>query len=240
MITHRLSCNSALAVVGASLLGCVAPSMPPHMSFSRHLGPTAEGGETKNARIGMSTGAVIMTQPDEGSMLALFPTEGFLTYSGKHYSGSFAAGHFLGSYEGSLLFVNNEDARIGLLHGLGIGYIRETSEEDDAASALFYDVSAGTMLEVHSGENGSGFLAFRYTYANALRWPAADVYRQTDYLTFGIGAHLRLGRLEVVPELVYSRGSWQAQTYGWQPGAPLPEKVHVNYIIPMITFSTSF
>lgn len=186
MNIQRFVCNTALGISGACLLGCVAPSMPPHMSFSRHLGPSgAEAVEPKTARLGVSTGVLILNQPEKDSMVALFPTEGSLTYSGDRYSGSFAAGHFLGSYEGALHFVNNRKTRLGVLHGLGFGYLRETPEEDDATSALFYDVSAGTMLEFHAGEGGSGFLAFRYTYANALQWPAAEVFRQTDYLTFG-------------------------------------------------------
>jgi len=82
----------AILLVGASLLGCVAPAMPPHMSFSRHLAPFEnEAEEAQTARIGMTTGAVILSRPEEGSLLALFPSEGFLAFFEKHYSGSFAA-----------------------------------------------------------------------------------------------------------------------------------------------------
>ena len=241
MTIQRLFQKAVLLLVGASLFGCVAPAMPPHMSFSRHLVPFEdEAGEAPKARIGMSTGAVIVSQPEEGSVLALFPSEGFLGYHGEHYSGSFAAGHFLGSYEGNLLFMNDEKARVGLLHGVGLGLQREMPEEEDATTALFYDVSAGLIVEVRAGESGKGFLAFRYTYADVLQWPAGDVYRQTDYWTFGAGAHLQFGRLEVIPELVYSRGSWQVSDRDWQTGVETQVGEHVNYIIPMITFSTSF
>ena len=231
----------AVLLVGASLFGCVAPAMPPHMSFSRHLGPFEnEAEEAQTARIGMTTGAVIMSQPEEGSLLALFPSEGFLAYFGEHYSGSFAAGHFLGSYEGSLLLKNADKVRVGLLHGLGLGYQRNMPEQNDASSVLFYDVSGGLMIEVQPGENGKGFVAFRYTYANVKQWPAGDEFRQTDYLTFGAGAHLQFGRLEVTPELVYSRGTWQVTDFGRQTGGQAQVGKHLNYIIPMITFSASF
>lgn len=238
MTSHRIA---LLFLAGAGMLGCVSPAMPPHMSFSRHLAPLEDqAGETQSARIGMSTGALIISQPEEATVAALFPSEGFLSYFGDRYSGSFTAGHFLGSFEGNLLFLNEGKARFGLLHGLGVGFQREMPEEEDATSALFYDVSAGVMLEFQAAENGNGFAAFRYTYADVMQWPAEDVFRQTDFLTFGVGAHLRLGSLEVVPELVFSRGSWQVADQNWQTGAETVEGMHVNYIIPMITFSTSF
>ncbi len=231
----------AILLVGASLLGCVAPAMPPHMSFSRHLAPFEnEAEEAQTARIGLTTGAVIMSRPEEGSLLALFPSEGFLAYFGEHYSGSFAAGHFLGSYEGNLLLKNDDKVRVGLLHGLGLGYQRDRPEQNDASSALFYDLSAGLMIEVQPRKNGKGFVASRYTYANVKQWPAGDEFRQTDYLTFGVGAHLQFGRLEVTPELVYSRGTWQVTDFDWRTGRQTQVGTHLNYLIPMITFSASF
>ena len=135
---------------------------------------------------------------------------------------------------------NGDKVRVGLLHGLGLGYQRDMPEQNDGSSALFYDLSGGLMIEVQPGENGKGFGAFRYTYANVKEWPAGDDYRQTDYLTFGVGAHLQLGRLEVTPELVYSRGIWQETEFDWQTGGQVLVGMHVNYIIPMITFSASF
>jgi hypothetical protein len=238
-MTSRRIALMFLTCVG--LMGCVSPAMPPHMSFSRHLEPLEDqAGETKSNRIGLSTGAVIVSQPEEATVLTLFPSEGFLSHFGERYSGSFTAGHFLGSFEGNLLFLNDDKARFGLLHGLGLGFQREMPDDEDATSVLFYDVSAGGMLEFRAGENGTAFAAFRYTYADVMQWPAGDPFRQTDYLTFGVGAKLRLGNLEVVPELVYSRGSWQVVNRFSQPGAEAVGGQHLNYIIPMITFSASF
>ncbi len=44
----------------------------------------------------------------------------------------------------------------------------------------------------------------------------------------------------MTPELVYSRGTWQVTDFDFQTGGQVLVGEHLNYIIPMITFSASF
>ena len=58
---RRATILVAVLLVGASLFGCVAPAMPPHMSFSRHLAPLEnEAEEAQTARIGVTTDAHLL------------------------------------------------------------------------------------------------------------------------------------------------------------------------------------
>ncbi len=217
---------------------CSAPAMPPHMGFSRHLAPIEdESGEVESTRLGFSTGALLLTQEEDEDLLILFPTEGFISFFGQRYSASFAAGHFLGSYEGDLLLVNRRSVRVGLLHGLGLGYQRSSPEVGDAESALFYDLSAGLMVEVRSGESGKAFLGFRYTLADVSEEPDDDFFQRTDYLTFGGGVHFRVGRVDVTPELLFSRATWKEPDFS---GPATETTKYLNYFIPGIAVSVPF
>jgi hypothetical protein len=224
-----------LIAIGLSLSllssACIPPTAPPPMSLAKFA--RDPGGETGGGKIGMATGMLIYgTQDDENpendefnSIFFFFPVEGTLT--------------------AWLVLASTDQFRLGIIHGIGLGFGGQFSGYDgDWSGSLLADFSGGFFFQVSSGTNGVFFAGAKYTYGlhEPLGGEDDPDYEEpeswTHSMTWSLGYMVVSGGLRITPELIMSYGDWnQKVDYG---GGEQETDEDVWIILPSISFAAAY
>ena len=215
---------AVVSVVTAGLInlcGCamLLPAPPPAMSAAKFVrGPSAGSG----GKVGVSTGVAVVhsfdpdvSEKDDDTELHFPASEGAGSFQlGSRYDLAVTAGAWKATLEGNFLAIDRPGIRVGVLHGLGGGFLADLSEDDDGDRHwwLQYDLSAGMMFEMPAGDSGTLFAAFKYTYADDKQDnDESDGMEQTDYLTGSVGWLTSVGSLQLAPEIIVSRCTYEGE-----------------------------
>jgi hypothetical protein len=192
------------------------------MSMAKFVRDPA-GLDTKaKGKVGFSTGLLVYGYQDTDnendddfhSEFGFFPVEAALSvWVADIYDLTLSAhtGMLLG-LEGNLALVNEKTFRLGIVHGIGLGFRGNVSGyEDDWEGNFFADFSGGLVLQFSAG-SGAAFVGAKYTYG--LHEPlggdpdSEDPESGTHYVTSSLGYMFVAGGLRITPEFVLSYGDW--------------------------------
>lgn len=183
-----------LALLTSTAVGCVFPHPPPPMSMAKFARPPAD-----RDRIGFSTGLGMHLDDEEEASVYAFPVEAGMGVSlGDRYDLGFSVGNLIGTAEGNFALID-DDFRIGILHGLGLGLMATQDEQ-----ALLAQFTGGTFLQ--TGRRAAFFMGLKATRGLVV---GTDVVPPTTFLTGTVG-FLPSGRIKVVPEVALQRANWRA------------------------------
>ena len=180
-------------LVAAATAGCAFPHPPPPMSMAKFARPPVD-----RDRIGFSTGLGMLIDDDEETSVYAFPVEAGLGVTlGERYDLGFSVGNLLGTAEGNFALLTG-DLRLGILHGLGVGYVATETEQ-----SLLAQFTGGAVLQI--GRRRAFFSGVKATRGVVV---GSEVFRPTTFYTGTVG-FLPSGRLKVVPELAIQRANWR-------------------------------
>jgi hypothetical protein len=177
----------------------------------------------------MSTGVAVLHQPDvevfpegkEDTTDLQFPAaEGSLTMQlMPRYDLALTTMPWKATAEGNALVVDNGSLRLGIIHGLGMGFIADITKdggEEERDWVLLYDMSIGLMLEAETSESSSLFTSAKYSYSDYTHGGAEtddpDTSMPTNTIAGSIGYLAQLGALQIIPEIIVSRASYEDQS----------------------------
>jgi hypothetical protein len=245
-----------LPVLGLSFsmlcAACVVSTAPPPMSLARFA--RDPGGESAGGKVAVGTGLLIYgTQDDEdedddfNSIFYFFPVEGALSFwldDMYDLSLSFHSG-MTGGLEGNLVLVNNEQFRLGIMHGLALGFGGDMiGYEGKWLGGLWADFSAGLFFQVNRGADGAFFAGAKYTYALFEPLGGEDdpdmqePESWTHYVSWSLGYMVVSGGLRITPEFIFSYGDWNRElTYG--PDT-FKSDADIWIILPSLSFAAAY
>lgn len=233
---------------------CVTPNNPPPMSFAKFVRDpvSVEGELTKRTggKIGLGTGMVIygtksrtVEDDDFSSAFYFFPVEGALSlWLADMYDLALSLHNgALFGLEGNLMVVKSGGFRLGIVHGLGLGFGGEfTDIGDDWEGGLWADFSGGLMFQFGTGPAGAGFLGFKYTFATSEELGGSGDEEETDtythFLTGSLGYMFIAGGLRITPEIIVSYGDWRYD----EPYNGPEVKTDVWIILPTISVAAIY
>ena len=150
------------------------------------------------------------TQEAESSNFLAFWSEGSLLFAPvSRWTASLTGSPYKAVAEGNLLLVDQGEAKVGFLHGIGTSAYWLRSPDNGEEKVLFWDLLAGLHIQYEVSEDLVPFVGGRWIRGGVVSKPESQVFRDTEYICISAGALVRTGPFGLVPELTMTNAWWE-------------------------------